>query len=319
MDPVLSQEQRLQRLIEKLQSPSIQVAQGAYFTFVFAGGFVFLPLVLVTFAFSKVPGRNAGLVNFLASLVVFAFGIVLLPLTGQLYNPLPSRGLCFFQLGAIQGGLIATSVAAVTIVVHLAFNLPGREDTEPKLPRALRRMMAGLPCAAFVIYVLAQAEEAVSLGDRLGIERGALVCRFADGSPFFFKKGTLVVLSVALAIDLAATLYLFLRIKDPLKLVSVRAWREQLRDDTVHSSWLALLIRLALFEIICIAAVILVALDALAPNGTTHFLLVGFGGLVPFLVFLIFGTTTSLRRVWCDFVVRISKRSTPDPTGDNKV
>ncbi|EJD45943.1 hypothetical protein AURDEDRAFT_113870, partial [Auricularia subglabra TFB-10046 SS5] len=172
--------------------------------------------------------------------------------------------------------------------------------------------MAALPGAAFVIYVLAQAEEAVSLGNSLGIERGALVCRFADGSPFFFKKGPLVVLSVALTIDLAATLFLMLRIKDRLKLVSLGAWRELLRDTTEHSNWLALLIRLALFEIICIAAVI--ALDALAPNSTTHFLLVGFGGLVPFLVFLIFGTTANLRKVWYEFFIRLSeRRKTPKP------
>lgn len=198
------------------------------------------------------------------------------------------------------------SVAAVTIVVHLALTLPTRNRTAPKLTRALCRTMAGLPSAAFVMYVLAQAEGAASLGDSLAVDRNDLVCRFADGSPFFFKDGPLVILSVSLAIVIAATLYLFLRIKDILKLGSIRAWRELLRGSTENSNWLALLIRLGLFEIICIASVLVHALDALAPTNTTHLLLVIFGGMVPFLVSLIFGTTTALRSVWCNFIVRMS-------------
>lgn len=68
----------LEALRTQLSAPNVQLAQGAYFSFVVLGGLVLLPLCLVTFALSKNAARNSGIVNFLAGLSIFALGDALL-------------------------------------------------------------------------------------------------------------------------------------------------------------------------------------------------------------------------------------------------
>lgn len=70
--------ERIETLVHMLRSPGVQLAQGAYFTLVISGGLVLLPLVLVTFAVSDIPARNAALVNFLVGIVIYSLGNALL-------------------------------------------------------------------------------------------------------------------------------------------------------------------------------------------------------------------------------------------------
>ncbi|EJD54555.1 hypothetical protein AURDEDRAFT_179685 [Auricularia subglabra TFB-10046 SS5] len=297
-------------LIDTLRSPGVRVAQGAYFTLVISGGLVLLPLVLVTFAVSNVPARNAALVNFLLGMVIYSLGNALLPLSGHLQDPVPPRGICFLQLQLMHGGPIMGSVAAVMIVVHLAVHMPGSQRNARPIPKALRMALAVIPPAVFVVYVIVDSLVSILLGDRLVFENSALSCRHSDRTPFFLKQVQLVVMLIAMVIGIIASTALVVRIKRTLKLVGLGDWRQHMRDSSERAIWLTLLVRFGLFMLFCLVGVFIqVILFAVMPGRPVRFVVIGVSGLAPLIVFLIFGTVRSLRTTWHSWIFRV-----PPPT-----
>ncbi|EJD45946.1 hypothetical protein AURDEDRAFT_184552 [Auricularia subglabra TFB-10046 SS5] len=308
--------ERLDALARSLHSPPIVFTQSVFFTLTIAGGLLLI-LVLATFAFASAgAARNAALVNFLIGLTIgMAFGPVLLPLTGHMQTPEPPRSLCFLQIGIVQGGLAMCGMAAIAVVVHLAVTLPGKRPP----PRWLRLSMSALPGTAFVVYILAQAEAAFAIGDRLTIERGVLLCRFAHGSPFFFKKGPMVGILGSLVIVILASVYLAIRIRDTLRLVGLCNLSELLNDESECGLWVSLLVRVFMFELICILGAILVSVDTLAglrKDGPVHLALLLVSGTMPLFAFLIFGTVPSLRKIWYNWVHNIFDKKKPGAAKD---
>lgn len=149
------------------------------------------------------------------------------------------------------------------------------------------------------------------MGDRLTLERGVLLCRFAHGSPFFFKKGPMVGILGSLVIVIVASVYLAIRIRDKLKLVGLCNLSELMNDESERGLWISLLLRVMLFELVCILGAILVSVDTLGhlrKDGPVHLALLLVSGTVPLFAFLIFGTVPSLRKIWRNWACKLSGR-----------
>ncbi|EJD45951.1 hypothetical protein AURDEDRAFT_165013 [Auricularia subglabra TFB-10046 SS5] len=297
--------------------------QSVFFTLTICGGLL-LVLVLATFALASAgAARNAALVNFLVGLTVgMALGPALLPLTGHMQTPEPPRTLCFFQISIVQGGVTMCGVAAIAVVVHegvldrrragCAFWRVLCTDATMKPTDAANAEMAASPGTAFVVYVLAQAEGVFAMGDRLELERGVLLCRFVHGSPFFFKSGPMVVILGSLVIVIVASVYLAIRIRDTLRLIGLSNLSKLMNDESERGLWISLLVRVFMFELVCILGAILVyvtpltyrltfaseavfrsSVDTLAglrKDGPVHLALLIVSGTMPLFAFLIFGT-----------------------------
>ncbi|KZV80972.1 hypothetical protein EXIGLDRAFT_780318 [Exidia glandulosa HHB12029] len=271
----------------------VQVEQGVYFSLVVFGGLVLLPLVLLTFAFAKRGSRNSSLINFLAGLSIFSLGIVVLPLTGHLQTPVPPRNICLAQLGTIYPGLIITSVAAVMLVLQLLLTLPG--SARP-LHGAVNVTIAASPVASGVGYTIIQTSVAAKKADMLVLTRGHLVCSFDVGSPFFFRKGPLVILAIAFVIAIAVSGYMWVRMRATLRRIGAWQWKAMTQSE--HGPWMSILLRMIAFEILATVAALLIILSIATANPAVHTLAVGFGGITPLLAFLVFGTVDTVRTVW---------------------
>ncbi|EJD45945.1 hypothetical protein AURDEDRAFT_184551, partial [Auricularia subglabra TFB-10046 SS5] len=303
--------EQLDLLVQALHSPPVIFAQSAYYTITIAGGLL-LVLVLVTFSTPAAgAARNAALFNFLLGLVIgMALGPALLPLSGHMQTPIPPRRLCLIQVGLMRGGIIMCGVAAI----GLAVTLLGRRRPS----RLLRISTSALPGASAIVYELIAS---LFSDGQLEIQRTVLLCEVLGGQPFF-ENAPMVTSNIATFIVVCASIYLVIRIRNTLRLIGFRNLGDLINEDSERGSWISLLIRVFMFAIVCVIGAVLVSVDTagkLEKGGPAHITLLLVSGTTPLIAFLIFGTVSSLRKIWCDWACRIlisDKTLVPQSPGD---
>ncbi|KAI0269457.1 hypothetical protein BGY98DRAFT_307056 [Russula aff. rugulosa BPL654] len=90
----------------------------AWFSLNIIGGHFMVPVLLVTFLFSKAK-RDATLINFGITLVLTSVINCLLLYANEYLGPEPSKGLCIFQAAGFGASAPTWAAAALTLVVQI--------------------------------------------------------------------------------------------------------------------------------------------------------------------------------------------------------
>ncbi|KAJ6500744.1 hypothetical protein C8R45DRAFT_978971 [Mycena sanguinolenta] len=117
------------------------------------GGHFGIPLLLLTSVFSKKVQRHPMLVNFWVTWIIYTTSFTLLLYAGKQVGPEPPVELCVMQAAFIYGAVAMTSMAGLSVVLHLWFSL---QSTSGTLGRGWCSMLLlGSPYILFIVFSVA--------------------------------------------------------------------------------------------------------------------------------------------------------------------
>ncbi|KAK0198875.1 hypothetical protein F5146DRAFT_1021335 [Armillaria mellea] len=121
------------------------------------GGQVGLPIILLTWAFSKSVVRHPTLVNLWISFIVYSISYCILLYSGQVDTaPASPSNICLVQTAMIYGAPPMSAVAGLLVVCQIwqTFQEPSFSTTPTKWPNSVKIFLV-LPYLVFFIFALA--------------------------------------------------------------------------------------------------------------------------------------------------------------------
>ncbi|KAF9483477.1 hypothetical protein BDN70DRAFT_302431 [Pholiota conissans] len=244
---------------------------------------IFLPLLVVTFIFSKRAKRHPALVNLCITWIFSGEFAVLLFYANQHVGPEPSKGLCIAQASLLYGIIPMWSVSVLMLFWYMAISICGDRSKSIIGMKKLTFMLA-TPYVAQVVFTLAALIISVNNPDKVNREYRYFYCALQN-TPLAYTT-TVFTLIMCIGIIL---------LEFHLAMTAYRNWC-CLRDAGKHNGVdYPFFIRVLAFGIF--------VAFGMAANIVTMFsrsvVPVVYAAIAGSAVFLIFGTQADVIHVWC--------------------
>jgi len=267
----------------KLSPEAALVLLRTWFVLLLAGGHVLLPILAATFAFSRAK-RHATLINMCITWILTTVISSLLFYANQ-YNDAPNPTLCIAQASIMYAGPPMVAASAFGLIYHVwstAFASPGK-GASSRRDSWRTILLLVLPYLSFIGFAIPGAILSVSHPQDVSLSRRILYCSLLNE----LYSG---INAVYTAVILLATIYYELRIMMILR----RNW-VGFRDCGLHVAFdLQLIVRVVIFGVFIVIGFILAI-------STIFFSTLGpdfFTAAVPLVIFMVFGLSTDVLRVW---------------------
>ncbi|KAF8195456.1 hypothetical protein BJ912DRAFT_142209 [Pholiota molesta] len=264
-----------------------------YFNLIF--NTILLPLLVVTFFFSKRAKRHPTLVNLCIVWIFSGEFSVLLFYAKQHVGPEPSKGLCVAQASLLYGITPMWSVSVLMLFWYMAISICGDRAKSVIGIKKLVFMLAS-PYVAQIVFTLAALIISVNHPDKVSREQQSFYC--AISFPALSYAVTLFNFIMCIGIIL---------LEVHLAMTAYCNWcclRDAGKQNGVDYQFF---IRVLAFGIFVWFAMVVILIDMFIPKSTVPNM---FGAIAGATVFFIFGTQADVIRVWC-FWLRSPTESPP--------
>jgi len=237
--------------------------------------------------------------SFCSSWVLSGASYSLLTLTGQQLNPNPDSGLCLLQAIMIYTAPTLTASAALALVIHLRLSLRSMLSDESAKTEWREIGLVALP------YIMALVVLSVSLAN--GISNRSQVQKSYIGAYCVIETGipgSLVASWVAVATFVGAAMEIF------IAYTLYRNWRTFRQFGARSSQSLTILIRVGVFTLFDILALVVSLVLFAAPNTPLHDIILA---ILAVASLLIFGSQKDLARAWMFWKVAQPDTNSPVP------
>jgi len=266
----------------------------AYLAIAIVGGQVLVPLLLVSFLFTRGLRRHPTLLNFLVSWIVYSIAVCLLFYAGHGLDQIPPPSLCLAQVALINAAYFKIAFAAVALMLHLFLTLPTVNDFRGPSP-IRETILVLLAPFVFGLYLIVFFAVNSAAPQYVLVERGRLTCRFqSTPTTSFFSKFTPAIICIAMLSCLIMSMWMF---KKTVKhVLNWRDWRLRSNLNGPRGPWFRILLRFTVFCVYAVLTEIASLIDVFAPQGPSHDIVDMYVATLPLAAFFIFGTLPDIRR-----------------------
>ncbi|KAF9486294.1 hypothetical protein BDN70DRAFT_926559 [Pholiota conissans] len=252
-----------------------------------AGGFVGLPILIITLLFSDDIPRQPDLINFCITWVIYSFSYTILGLSGKTAHP--PHTLCFIQAAILQGTTPMVAIATFLLVFKT-----WRTFRDPFSPsaRCILCFTLSVPYLVFILLLLISVGNQLAAPSTLNANNG-LYCT-TSGVPF--RRYMIPIFSIILA-----ALMIAFEIA-----IAVRYYRSRKRIITnfplaLRSTSLSLIIRLGLFNVYLFVTI---GASSTFIAGRARAWAYMVQAALPLVAFILFATQRNILLTWCFWLKR---------------
>ncbi|KAF5363989.1 hypothetical protein D9756_000255 [Leucocoprinus leucothites] len=288
MAPVLDAIVLMGRAVEKSHGTKEKILLDIWIYFNLIGNTILLPLVVITFLFSKTAKRHPTLINLCITWIFSGVFSLLLFYAKEHIGPEPHQPICYAQASLLYGITPMWAVAVLALFSYMLHTLSGEPNQSRYLKSLPMIVMLSAPYiaqCAFTIAALLLANQNPSK-----VRRNSLFCSF--GHHQLQVLFVFCVFIIGIEVALAVVIY--------------RSWRTMRSIGLPSDLPLPLMARVFIFGVYVAVGMVVSILGffRISLPGSIYAATAGT------VVFLIFGTQADVLRAWCFW----RKDNSPPPT-----